>query len=402
MDTRTYQLTLAGIGSIPLTVTERGAGQPVLVLHGGAGPQSVTEFADLLAAATPTRVITPIHPGFAGTSRPAALHSVTDLAALYNLLLDELDLTDVTVIGNSIGGWVTAELALLHPARVARIVLIDATGIDIDGHRVTDVTGLTVPEIMALGFHHPEPFLIDPAALTPAARQAAAGNQAALAAYAGGGDPGLHARLGTLTLAASVLWGQSDQLADPDYGRCYAAAIPNASFQLLPDTGHLPQVETPEYVVTAVTTFLSASQAWEHDYTANTTAPPEHVWAALRDLYSGVKLAEDGDDIVLHGPFATGAELSVTPHGADFIVHCLITELDDGTRYAYRSQFNGLYLTSRHTLKRLPAGGTRITHHSTIAGPGAQTTAQELGPRITEDRPQTMQTLIDAAALRAT
>ncbi len=49
-----------------------------------------------------------------------------------------------------------------------------------------------------------------------------------------------------------MLWGDSDQIADPDYGRAYAAAIPRARFQLLKDTGHLPQLETPEQLMNAI------------------------------------------------------------------------------------------------------------------------------------------------------
>jgi hypothetical protein len=45
-------LNAAGIGSVDLAVEERGEGQPFLVLHGGAGPQSVAEFAELLAERT--------------------------------------------------------------------------------------------------------------------------------------------------------------------------------------------------------------------------------------------------------------------------------------------------------------------------------------------------------------
>ena len=53
-------------------------------------------------------------------------------------LLEELDLTDVTVIGNSIGGWIAAEVALLHSPRITRLVLIDAVGLQIDDHPIVD------------------------------------------------------------------------------------------------------------------------------------------------------------------------------------------------------------------------------------------------------------------------
>jgi pimeloyl-ACP methyl ester carboxylesterase len=54
---------------------------------------------------------------------------------------------------------------------------------------------------------------------------------------------------------ALVVWGDSDQIADPDYGRAYAAAIPTAQFQLLKDTGHMPQIETPDQLLEAIWEF---------------------------------------------------------------------------------------------------------------------------------------------------
>jgi pimeloyl-ACP methyl ester carboxylesterase len=44
----------------------------------------------------------------------------------------------------------------------------------------------------------------------------------------------------------------------PAYGKQYAAAIPGASFALLPDAGHLPQIETPEALLTLVGQFAGA------------------------------------------------------------------------------------------------------------------------------------------------
>jgi pimeloyl-ACP methyl ester carboxylesterase len=103
-------------GPIGITINETRAGQPILLLHGGAGPQSVAAFADRLATNHHTRVITPTHPGFGGTPRPDSLRTVRGLAAAYLALLDELDLNHVTVVGNSIGGWIAAELAVAGSA----------------------------------------------------------------------------------------------------------------------------------------------------------------------------------------------------------------------------------------------------------------------------------------------
>ena len=252
--TTQYTVPLADVGPVELSVAEYGSGQPFLLLHGGAGPQSVTGFAEKFAAAHHVRVLAPTHPGFGGTVRPDALTTVPGLAALYGALLEQLDLADVTVVGNSMGGWITAEIALLKSPRVSGIVLIDAVGIEVPGHPVADFFALTMDQVFELSFHDPEPFRFDPATLPPAAQAVAAGNRAALAAYAGTAmtDPALAARLGSLEVPTLVLWGDSDRIVDTEYGRAYAAAIPSARFQLLTDTGHSPQLESPDQVLHAI------------------------------------------------------------------------------------------------------------------------------------------------------
>jgi pimeloyl-ACP methyl ester carboxylesterase len=256
MTNATHSVDLAGIGSVEVSVAAYGpeAGQPFLLLHGGAGPASVTSFAEKFAAAHQVRVLAPTHPGFGGTARPEALDSIAGLAALYQDLLEQLDLSDVTVIGNSIGGWITAELALLASPRVSGIVLIDAVGIEVPGHPVADFFSLTMDQVFTLSFHNPAPFRIDPSTLPPAAQAIAAGNRAAIATYAGASmsDPALADRLKTLEIPTLVLWGESDGIVDLDYGRAYAAAIPLARFQVLPATGHSPQLETPDQVIAAI------------------------------------------------------------------------------------------------------------------------------------------------------
>ena len=160
----------------------------------------------------------------------------------------------MTVIGNSIGGWIAAEIALLRSPHVSGIVLIDAVGLDVPGHPVADFFAMTMDEVFTRTFHDPAKFRFDPTTLPPEAQAVAAGNRGALAAYAGASmsDPALAGRLANLELPALVLWGDSDRIADPDYGRAYASAIPGAKFQLLTDTGHAPQQETPDQVLHAI------------------------------------------------------------------------------------------------------------------------------------------------------
>jgi pimeloyl-ACP methyl ester carboxylesterase len=254
MTTTVHSLNLAGAGPVDVSIDEYGEGRPFLLLHGGGGPTTVTGFAGLLATAHHARVIVPAHPGFGGTPRPEALHTVAGLAGLYVALLDQLDLNDVTVVGNSIGGWIAAEMALLGSPRVSGAILVNAVGIKVTGHPIADFFSLTLDQVIQLSYHDPGKFRIDPASLPPSAQAIAAGNRAALATYAGTAmsDPTLIERLSTLELPVQVLWGDSDQIADPDYGRAWAAAIPMARFQLLTDAGHMPQVETPDQLLQAI------------------------------------------------------------------------------------------------------------------------------------------------------
>jgi pimeloyl-ACP methyl ester carboxylesterase/mannose-6-phosphate isomerase-like protein (cupin superfamily) len=256
----TRTVTVDGVGAVPVSFTERGSGPTYLLLHGGAGPLSVAAFADQLAAARPARVITPVHPGFQRTDRPEGLSTPAGLARLYAGLLDELDVADVTVIGNSVGGWIAAELALSGSPRVGRVILVDAVGIDVPEHPVADFFALTLSQVADYSYHDPDKFRIDPSAMSPQQQAVMAGNRQALASYSAAGmtDPGLEVRLGKVAVPVLVLWGDSDRIVDPGYGRAFAAAIPGARFQLLPATGHVPQLETPEALLTAITAFTDA------------------------------------------------------------------------------------------------------------------------------------------------
>jgi pimeloyl-ACP methyl ester carboxylesterase len=259
MSTKTCTIQTADAGLVNLTVEEQGEGRLVLLLHGGGGPQSVAPFAELLAQRGPAHVITPVHPGFGGTERPDGLNTIGQLADLYLGLLDQIGARDVTVIGNSLGGWVAAEIASSGATdRVGRVVLVDAVGIEVQGHPVVDFFSLTMPEVFERSYHEPAKFAIDPTTLPPAAQQAMLGNRQALAIYAGDTsmmDPGLAGRLGAVTVPCLVVWGESDRIADPAYGRAFADAIPGAEFELLGETGHMPQLETPEKLLSAITSF---------------------------------------------------------------------------------------------------------------------------------------------------
>ncbi|GAA4604793.1 pimeloyl-ACP methyl ester carboxylesterase [Actinoplanes octamycinicus] len=233
----------------PEDVPVRGAGaHTFLLLHGGAGPGSMAGFADLLAERTGSRVLLPTHPGFGGTPRPDAPATTRDLAAAYAELLDRLGLSGVTVVGNSFGGWLAAELALLGGPRVGRAVIVDGIGAEVPGHPMTSVAGLDPAGLRRLSFHDERKAPRPPAGGGPGP------DIAALVGYAGPAmsDPTLLERLAAVTVPVHVIWGESDGIVGVEYGKAYAGAMPHATFTVLPETGHLPQLETPGELLDAI------------------------------------------------------------------------------------------------------------------------------------------------------
>jgi pimeloyl-ACP methyl ester carboxylesterase len=253
--TDTHTLEVGSVGQVEVTVQDRGRTRPFLLLHGGGGMMTMSGFADLLAERTQSRVLLPTHPGFGGTPKPARLTGVTQLAQAYVAMLEQFDLTDATVIGNSFGGWLAAEMALQGSPRVSGVVIIDGVGIEVQGHPMTDISGLSLAEIRAYSFHDPGRAPTPPSIGGPGPSP----DVQALIGYAGPAmsDPTLAERLGGLGIPAHVIWGESDRIVDPEYGKAYAAAIPQATFTLLPRTGHLPQVETPGELLDAVLHLIS-------------------------------------------------------------------------------------------------------------------------------------------------
>src|ERR1700690_4180884 len=190
--TRTIDLR----NDLAITLTEAGAGRPMLNLHGGGGPFTVAAIADHLAETM--RVITPTHPGWNGTVRPDWLASIGDLAGAYLELLQAEDLRDVLVVGSSLGGWIGAEIAVRDKgARVGGLILINATGIQVEGEPITDFFSLDARGVADNAWYDSDRYYVDPATVPPeqAARQRA--NMATMAVLARDMcDPELRAGLG--------------------------------------------------------------------------------------------------------------------------------------------------------------------------------------------------------------
>lgn len=190
---------------LSLTLSEAGAGRPVLVLHGGGGPATVAGLAQHLSRTAHT--ITPVHPGWDGTRRPAWLTGIDDLALAYLHMLRDRRLRDVLVVGSSLGGWIAAEMAIRDSAgSITGLVLIDAVGVQVETEPITDFFALDARGVAEHSWHDPDRYYLDPAGLPAeelARRQA---NMATMRILAGDPymhDPTLLRRLGQIQVPSS-------------------------------------------------------------------------------------------------------------------------------------------------------------------------------------------------------
>jgi pimeloyl-ACP methyl ester carboxylesterase len=245
---------------IELTMAEAGEGDPALILHGGGGPATVGMIADHLAERFHT--ITPVLPGWNGSERPGELASMSDYADACLEFLDESGFMDVLVVGSSLGGWIGAEMALRDDARrIARLVLIDAVGVEVPGEEITDFFALDPVGVAEKSFHDSERFYVDPATLPAEQLAQQKANMETMRAVAGDPymhDPDLLDRLEKVSLPALVVWGESDQIVTPEYGRAYAAALADGRFELVREAGHLPQLEQPEETLELIDRFIDS------------------------------------------------------------------------------------------------------------------------------------------------
>jgi 2-hydroxymuconate-semialdehyde hydrolase len=119
-------------GGIQTNYHDVGTGAPVLLIH-GSGP-GVSAWANwrltIPAIAENNRVIAPDMVGFGFTDRPENIKYDMDVWVKHAVdLLDALEIDKVSVVGNSFGGALALGLAILHPERVDKLVLMGSVGV---------------------------------------------------------------------------------------------------------------------------------------------------------------------------------------------------------------------------------------------------------------------------------
>lgn len=260
MNDSTETIKTIELPGTPVDVVFKGSGPKLFLLHGGGGPVSSMPFANTLSESF--EIIAPVHPGFAGSAIPDHFDDLQDLIYLYLDLMDALALEDAVMMGFSMGGWTAAELAVISTARLSKLILVDAVGVKVGGRDdrdIVDVFATPQEDLTQLMWHDPSK-APDPAQMTDTQREIVQSNRVALGLYTWQPymhNPKLPRRLHRIDIPTLVLWGESDGLVTPDYGRAYSQMIPDARFAVIPEAGHAPQAEQPDAFVQQVLSFVN-------------------------------------------------------------------------------------------------------------------------------------------------
>jgi abhydrolase domain-containing protein 6 len=254
------------------------ADAPVLVmLHGYTGSK---ENWYRLCAALPRRyrLIAPDLPGWGESGRDAGVdYGFAAQAERVAAFLRQVAPGPVVLLGHSMGGGIAALVAARHPASVARLVLLDAAGVEFAGNafgravlagddpfKVDDAAALE--RYLAVLFHRRDarPALPWPGPWAYVAhRRREAGFEQSVLDRIGRSDerflPGQEAaRIRQPTL---LLWGAHDAVIDPSAMALYAQRIPHARRQLLQRSGHMTLMEEPRAVADAVVALIEEEAA---------------------------------------------------------------------------------------------------------------------------------------------
>jgi pimeloyl-ACP methyl ester carboxylesterase len=253
-------------------VRGEGASTPTLLVHGFASNHDVWDPLEP-ALRTHRRTINVDLPGFGWSSRTEGDYSPVALAHDLDDVLGALGVSEVDVVAHSWGSSVTLALALEHPTRVRRIVLIGAWIYDEQIPPFFRWARLPlVGEMLFTAFYSERPAdrfpaaFEDPSLVSQEVVDAIersfdrpGTSRAALAAARGQHFRQLQRRYRAVQQPTLLVWGADDHVSEPRYGERLSHDLPNARYVALPSAGHFPMLEAASTTRTIVGDFLNES-----------------------------------------------------------------------------------------------------------------------------------------------
>ncbi len=277
-----------------MNIVDMGSGEPVVFIHGLSGCwQNWLEQLPLFAR--DHRVIAVDLPGFGQSEMPTEPISISGYADAIDELMETLDIEAARIVGNSMGGFIGAELAIQHPARVERLVLVAAAGLSIESIRTERTTGLRhrAENIIFFTLGHVasrshqvalRPRLRAALLMTVAAHPARLPGPLAAQQVLGSGKPGfsdaleamcrypLRDRLEKIACPTLIVWGEKDILVPVKDASIFEQLIPDSRKIIYKDTGHVSMMERPARFNSDVKAFLDEAPGEQQPQASQSSA----------------------------------------------------------------------------------------------------------------------------------
>ncbi len=246
---------------------------PIVLLHGTSASLHTWEgWARELRGGR--RVVSFDLPGFGLTGpNPENDYSIATYVKFVTAMVDSLGIQRFVLAGNSLGGQIAWATAAALPDRVARLILVDASGYGVDTRNAPlgfilaglpvarDVMVYTLPRGIveaSVRSVYGQPDKVTPELVDLYVDMTLrAGNRKALSRRIDQGYTGDVAQLKALRMPTLILWGGRDQLIPPDHGQRFASDIVGSKLVVFDDLGHVPHEEDPARTVAQVKSFLA-------------------------------------------------------------------------------------------------------------------------------------------------
>ena len=242
------ELSSHKVRDVTVRMRRAGSGPPLLFLHGANGLPVWLPVFDLLAKHFD--VMVPEHPGFGASDNPPWMRNIGDLAMYYLDFVESLGPSPVHLVGQSLGGWAAAELAVRNCSRLGSLTLLAPAGIRIKGILPGD-NFIWDPEEAIRNLYHdqaiPDRMLAVP--LSDEEADLALTNRYAATKFGWEPrwfNPSLERWLHRISVPTLILWGKNDKLFPVDYAKRWGERIPGSRVEIVAECGHVPAVEKPE------------------------------------------------------------------------------------------------------------------------------------------------------------
>jgi pimeloyl-ACP methyl ester carboxylesterase len=254
-----YSTSVIAVRDCRIRLMRGGTGAPLMYLHGASGAAWLP-FLDTLTQKFD--VIAPEHPGFGESDTPDWLDTIHDLAYFYLDVLEQLKLDNVHLVGNSLGGWLAAEIAVRNTSRLASLTLCNAAGLTVPGVKQSDSFMMSEEERLRAFFYDAKKAEAMVARVTsPDREDMMLKNRATVAKLSWqprSHDPHLPKWLHRIDVPTLVIWGDHDKSFPNEHAQAYHRAIPGSQLVMVPKCGHVPQIEKPDEFVAALESFIGA------------------------------------------------------------------------------------------------------------------------------------------------